>query len=114
MTDFLKVGGSFSQKSVTDFPKSVAHFPKVGDRFPQVGGTFSLNQLHIFPTTEPIMLFQTPGFFFSPKLSVICQPIAAKHLRKARHNQLNVATKVVLLLGGNISCMFSRKAGVWT
>ena len=28
-------------------------------------------------------------------------------------NQLKVATKVVLLLGGNMSCMFSRKAGVW-
>jgi hypothetical protein len=79
--------------------------------FPKIGGKFSLNQLNIFPTTESIMLyqkilFQTPGIVFSQKLSVICQA-AAMHLQSATfQSQLKVA-KVVLLLGGNISCMFS-------
>ena len=56
VTDFPKVGGSFSQSRWLSFPKSVAHFPKVGGsfsqsrwliflksvaHFPKVGGSFS-------------------------------------------------------------------------
>ena len=115
VTYFLKVGDRFPRSRRLVSPKSVAHFPKVGDRFPQSRWNIFIKSVAHFPTTEPIMLFQTPGIVLSPKLSVICQPIAAKFFSESAtfQNQLKVATKVVLLLGGNISCMFSRKAGVW-
>ena len=53
---FPKTEPVFPQSLWLIFPKSVTDFPKVG-------GTFSLNQLDIFPTREPTMLFQS--FFVS-------------------------------------------------
>ena len=56
MADFPKVGDGFPQSRWLIFPKLVTDLPKIGGGFPKIGGRFSLNQLNIFPTTEPIML----------------------------------------------------------
>ena len=94
------------------FRKSVADFPKVGDRFPQSRwkiftksvGHFSNNRTNY---VIPKFFVSNTWHCFFPKTECDLSSRSNAFAQSATfQSQLKVA-KVVLLLGGNISCMFS-------
>ena len=115
MTDFPKIGDRFPQSRWLIFPKSVAHFPKVGDRFPQSWWNIFIKSVAHFSNNRTNHVVPNTWHCFFPKTECDLSTHRSKAFAQSAtfQNQLKVATKVVLLLGGNISCMFSRKAGVW-